>query len=177
MERAQKNSSLFDQAIVAVEKCGLKKVHAALMPHIPKKEVRISLTEKIVIAVSKSGSQKISKILSDLAFPAVKFTDSKVSRIVNTVCDRMRIQAIELIHGVSRSANKKIAFALCCRYLSKSLNKNPDEICEIMNRDPCNYHRANKLIRNLNPSHPGDAPFVQIKIELDQLFNIVDKPK
>lgn len=138
---------------------------------------KTSLIDKVFLAVEKVGMCKVDEALSALIAPSVSFDDERVQEILTVISEKMDIPIHEIIYGVGRKNERKMAIGFGSHYLESILKIPPDEITKYLNKHISICYRYSKKVRQLNPSHLADQKFCEIKQELDNCFKKMKTPK
>lgn len=129
-----------------------------------------TLVEVLARTIEKIGVDKTIGILEKAQQEPVKFADKIVEKVVTSISDRLNISVEEIIYGVGRKNNRKIAIGFCTFYLMEVYNYDLKQIAEILNKDQTICFKYKKLITGLNPKHAADQEYIIEKNYFNSLF-------
>lgn len=116
------------------------------------------------------GFEKTQEILQEAQSREVTFSNSIVENIVLRVAETTEVPVDEIIYGMARKNERKMAIGLCAIYLRKLYSEDVYDVAMELRKDRSLISRYGKMVERLNPKHKADGPYIEWKEILDNIL-------
>lgn len=136
------------------------------------------LIEVFLLSIDKIGIQKTNKALKGEIKKNQSLNNSDATFIVSAVAAIMKITEEEIYGGTGRKNERVYAIGFCAYYLHYVYEYDMEEVQYMLRqKNEWVIYKYSLLIKELNPEHSSDKPFIQIKTLLDQRVKEHRKPR
>ena len=130
-----------------------------------------NLINEIHQTINMIGLQSTIKALQVSRTKTGTVDDSKLRKIIQTVCDKFNITFTDLLNNYNSGWEKKYAVGFICYYAGKMHGYSGKELSVIFKKTPSLISKNVKVIKEMRANHKSETEMYKMKEYFDKLLN------
>lgn len=128
------------------------------------------LLDELFKCIDKIGYSKTLDSLQKAQFEKIKFSDKRAEFVVKLVAEKTKVPPFEIMYGLGRKNDRRVAIGLCAYYLHypEWFNIDIELVTQFLNKSPVLCYKYSRQVCKLNPAHSSDKKYIQIKDDCDK---------